>query len=189
MTSEDQKKPDEQQGTHVYDGIVEEENRLPRWWLGILFGSVAFAVIYWAGDQQLKAWGSPRETFDKQMAAARAAQTAAMATVSAQSLVALSQQPAKVAEGKDTFASTCSPCHKADGSGLIGPNLTDEYWLHGGAPDKIWKTVHDGVPAKGMVAWADILGEAKVASVVAYVLTIKNTHVAGGKAPEGDRER
>jgi len=82
----------------------------------------------------------------------------------------------------------CSPCHRADGGGTIGPNLTDEFWVHGGAPDKIWKTVHDGVVPKGMIAWGPILGEQKVASVVAYVLTLKNTHVAGGKAPEGDRE-
>jgi cytochrome c oxidase cbb3-type subunit 3 len=103
-------------------------------------------------------------------------------------LLALAHQPATVARGKEVFTSTCAPCHRADGGGNIGPNLTDEFWLHGSAPDKIWKTVHDGVPAKGMAAWAPVLGEARVASAVAYVLTLRNTNVPNGKAPQGEQE-
>lgn len=189
MTPDNPRAPqDPSSATHTYDDIVEENNRLPQWWLWILLGSIAFAAFYWFGDQQLKAWGSPREVYEDQMVAVRLAQAANGGGMSAGALVAMSRQPAKVSEGKETFTTLCSPCHRADGGGSIGPNLTDEFWVHGGAPDKIWKTVHDGVVVKGMIAWGPILGEQKVASVVAYVLTLKNTNVAGGKAPEGDRE-
>jgi cytochrome c oxidase cbb3-type subunit 3 len=173
---------------HVYDDIVEEDNQLPRWWLGTLFGAIAFAVVYWFGDQELRAWRSPREFYEDQMISIRLAEASRGGGMSPDALLALARQPATVAGGKDVFTSTCAPCHRADGGGNIGPNLTDEFWLHGSAPDKIWKTVHDGVPTKGMAAWAPVLGEARVASAVAYVLTLRNTNVPNGKAPQGERE-
>lgn len=172
---------------HVYDDVVEEDNHLPRWWLWILFGLTAFAAFYWFGDQELKAWGSPREQYEDQMIAIRLADASRGGGMSPGALLALARQPTTVADGKATFVSTCAPCHRADGGGGIGPNLTDEFWLHGNGPDEIWKTVHDGVPAKGMAAWGPVLGEARVASVVAYVLTLKNTNVPNGKAPQGER--
>jgi cytochrome c oxidase cbb3-type subunit III len=173
---------------HVYDDIVEEDNRLPRWWLVTLFGAIAFAAVYWFGDQELRAWRSPREFYDEQMIAIRLAEASRGGGMSPEALLALAREPSTVAGGKAVFASTCAPCHRADGGGMIGPNLTDEFWLHGSAPDNIWKTVHDGVPAKGMAAWAPVLGEARVASAVAYVLTLRNTKVPNGKAPQGERE-
>ncbi len=188
MTPEDPKRAKEPPMTvHVYDDVVEEDNHLPRWWLWILFGSTAFAAFYWFGDQELKAWGSPREQYEDQMIAIRLADASRGGGMSPGALLALARQPTTVADGKATFVSTCAPCHRADGGGGIGPNLTDEFWLHGNGPDEIWKTVHDGVPAKGMAAWGPVLGEARVASVVAYVLTLKNTNVPNGKAPQGER--
>jgi len=188
VKSEEPQKPEGSQGVHVYDDIIEEDNLLPRWWLWILFGTTAFAAFYWFGDQQLKAWGSPREQYEDQMVAIRLAEASRGGSMTPDALMALSRQPATVAEGHDTFTTTCTPCHRADGGGGIGPNLTDAFWLHGGKPDKIWKTVHDGVLDKGMAAWGPVLGESKVANVVAYVLTIRNTNVPNGKAPQGDPE-
>jgi len=159
---------------HVYDDILEEDNQLPRWWLGILFGAIAFAAFYWYGDQEVKAWRSPREVYEDQMIAIRLAEASRGGGMSPVALLALAHQPATVARGKEVFTSTCAPCHRADGGGNIGPNL--------------WKTVHDGVPAKGMAAWAPVLGEARVASAVAYVLTLRNTNVPNGKAPQGEQE-
>jgi cytochrome c oxidase cbb3-type subunit 3 len=173
---------------HVYDDIVEEDNRLPRWWLWTLYGAVAFAAVYWFGDQELRAWRSPGELYQDQMIAFRLAEASRGGGMSPDALLALSRQPATVAGGRDVFSSTCAPCHRADGGGNIGPNLTDDFWLHGSAPDKIWKTVHDGVPSKGMAAWAPVLGETRVASAVAYVLTLRNTNVPNGKAPQGVEE-
>ena len=87
--------------------------------------------------------------------------------------------------GKAIFATNCVVCHKADGGGGIGPNLTDEYWIHGGGPLDIHNTVVQGVTAKGMAAWGRQLGPDRVDAVVAFVLTLRNTNVPG-KAPEGE---
>jgi cytochrome c oxidase cbb3-type subunit 3 len=92
-----------------------------------------------------------------------------------------------VATGPEIFMAQCFACHDAKGQGRegLGPNLTDKYWVHGGAPTDIHATVTNGVPTTGMPPWAPILGETAVNQVVAYILTIRNTDVPG-KGPEGD---
>ena len=104
-------------------------------------------------------------------------------------LATIAKDPATLAQGKDVFVSTCAPCHKPDGGGNIGPNLTDAYWIHGSKPTDIYRTVTEGVPAKGMPTWAPVLGEQRVEAVVAYVISIENTNVPGGKAPQGELAR
>jgi mono/diheme cytochrome c family protein len=95
--------------------------------------------------------------------------------------------PAKVGEGRQIFEQFCVACHGAGGEGSVGPNLTDPFWIHGWTPMQIHKTVTYGVPDKGMVAWAGQLGPARVQTVTAYVLTLKNTN-RPGKAPQGEPE-
>jgi cytochrome c oxidase cbb3-type subunit 3 len=118
--------------------------------------------------------------------AAEAERARARGTIDDAMLSAIAKDPATLAQGKDVFVSTCSPCHKPDGGGNIGPNLTDAYWIHGNRPTDIYKTVTDGIPAKGMPTWTPVLGEQRVEAVVAYVLSIENTNVPGGKAPQGE---
>ncbi len=101
-----------------------------------------------------------------------------------QSLLLVSQIPARVSEGEAIFRQYCVACHQAQGQGLVGPNLTDGWWLHGGRPTDIHRVVTDGVPAKGMAAWGNQLGPARVQAVVAYVLTLRGTNVPG-KEPQG----
>jgi cytochrome c oxidase cbb3-type subunit III len=174
---------------HVYDDDLQElDNKLPRWWLYTLYGAMAFAVVYWYGAQQLKAVATPRDVYDEQMVAVRLEELKKGAALSDESIAGLAKDPSMVASGHDVFASTCAPCHRADAGGNIGPNLTDAYWLHGGKPKNIYNCVHDGVPAKGMPTWGPQLGEEKVASVVAYVLTLRDTNVPNGKPPQGDKE-
>jgi cytochrome c oxidase cbb3-type subunit 3 len=186
----DQKSPEDPRVVHVYDGdLREEDNVLPRWWLYTLYGAIVFAAFYWYGEQQLKAW-QPRDiAFQQEMLAIRLEEAKkGGGALPPEALIALSKSPATVEEGKGVFTSTCAPCHRADGGGNIGPNLTDDFWLHGSKPQNIWGCVHDGVPAKGMPTWGPMLGDEKVAAVVAYVLTIKGTNVANGKPPQGDKE-
>jgi cytochrome c oxidase cbb3-type subunit III len=174
---------------HSYDGIEEYDNRLPLWWQYTLYGAIVFAAIYWFHYQVLGAGASPKGEFDQEMAAVRAADAERAKRAGAmtpEALVVLSKDGATVAQGKEVFVSTCAACHRADGGGNIGPNLTDEYWLHGGAPDKIFRSALDGVPTKGMPAWGNQIGTERVASAVAYLLTIKNSHAPGGKQPQGD---
>ena len=86
---------------------------------------------------------------------------------------------------KETFITTCAPCHVADGGGLIGPNLTDEYWIQGGSPMQVMHTVNNGVLDKGMPAWNAVLKPDQVAGVVAYVMSLQGTTPAAPKAPQG----
>jgi cytochrome c oxidase cbb3-type subunit 3 len=116
--------------------------------------------------------------------------------VTDESLEALALDEGAVAEGKKIFTTQCYACHdQGQGRVGLGSNLTDEYWVHGGAPTDIHATVTNGVPEKGMTPWGAILGEAGVSNVTAYVLTMRNTKLEGGKpveenavvwAPDGD---
>jgi len=100
-------------------------------------------------------------------------------------LLVMSKDPAALASGKTVFGAYCVACHGPDGGGVIGPNLTDTYWIHGGSPAAIYTTVHDGVLAKGMPAWGLSLKPEEVDAVVAYVISLQGTTPATPKPPEG----
>lgn len=170
---------------HVYDDIHEEDNHLPNWWLAILFGAIVFSFGYWFVFHTSKLLPSPQQVYRDDVAALNKKLALANPT-SDEALVALSADATAVAEGKAVFTSTCVACHLPDGRGLVGPNLTDKFWIHGSKPRDILTTVTNGWPDKGMPPWGRQLGEDKVRKVTAFVLTIKNTNVAGGKAPQGD---
>ncbi len=186
-TDENRHEKDE---SHVYDGIVEHDNELPLWWQLTLYGAVAFAFFYWFGHR-LGAIATPGQVYAVEVSAQRAAdaeRARARGAVDDATLATLGRDPATLAQGKQVFTTTCAPCHRADGGGVIGPNLTDAYWLHGSKPTDIFANVRDGVPAKGMPTWGPQLGVERVEDVVAYVLSIRNTNVPGGKPPQGELE-
>jgi len=175
---------------HVYDDIQEEDNHLPNWWLFTLYGACVFALGYWIYFQAYGAGDSPLEAYQREKATARKAEAAklmAMGELSDDKLLEMSRNPAIVRDGQKVFSTVCMACHAANGGGQIGPNLTDEFWLHGGKPTQILKTVREGVLDKGMLAWGPQLGEEKVRAVTAYVLTLVGTDVPGGKPPQGDK--
>lgn len=175
---------------HEVDGIQEYDNKLPNWWLYTLYGAIAFAVVYWYWFEGIHAGKSPAEKYQAEMDRALAEQAMAIKVGEAtpEALVALTKDPNAVALGKQVFTSTCAACHRADGGGNVGPNLTDPFWLHGSAPEQIYRTIATGVPDKGMPAWQPQLGALKTQAVAAYVLRIKGTNAPGGKPPQGDRE-
>lgn len=171
---------------HVFDGIEEFDNKLPNWWLWIMYGSMVFALLYWIVFHTLEIRPLPREKFATEMQAAQEAELERMAKagVNNETLVMMSEMPAKLAEGREIFVKHCVACHLDGGQGLVGPNLTDGVWIHGCEPMAMYKTVTEGVAAKGMPSWQNQLGPSRVMAVVAYVMTIQNTNIAG-KAPEG----
>jgi cytochrome c oxidase cbb3-type subunit 3 len=176
---------------HEYDGIQEQDNNLPTWWLYTLYLAIVFGVGYWFHYHVFQSGPSSQEEYRREMAsvwAAEAARARAAGEMTPETLVALSRDEATVNEGRQVFATTCVACHGPNGGGTIGPNLTDAFWINGSAPDRIYRTVLDGVPARGMPAWGAQLGNERVQAVTAYVLTLRNTNVAGGKAPQGERE-
>jgi len=149
------------------DGIEEYDNPLPNWWLGLLYFTIIWAVVYGihyhfiAGRSQPKALAAElaaAETRWPKEAAAAAATTVEVT-------------PETVAAGKEIYAANCVSCHGAEMQGGIGPNLVDTTWIHGGAPEQILATITNGVPEKGMLTWGPILGPEKVAQVAAYVVS------------------
>jgi len=176
---------------HEYDGIREYDNPLPRWWLNVFYVTILFAVVYVLNIVPGVGTGQGRiANYEAEMARAkeqRDAEAASAGPVTAQSLAALAHDPAAMAKAGARFKSTCAPCHRDDGGGNIGPNLTDDFWLHGGDPLQIVQTVTNGVAAKGMPAWGPVLKPDELAAVVAYVTTLRGTNPANPKAAQGDR--
>jgi len=174
---------------HEFDGIREYDNPPPPWIMMLLYGSLVFAVGYWMYYHTFGVGSLPHKDYAVEVGRAAEQQLAKMSQqeLSDASLLLMSQVPAQVAEGKQVYDQFCVACHTPDGSGSVGPNLTDGYWLHGGRPMQIHHTVTHGVPDKGMVAWQNQLGPARIQKVVAYLLTMKNTN-RPGKAPQGEPE-
>jgi len=179
---------------HNYDGIQEYDNPMPKWWLWIFYATIFYAVLYWAnvipgigiGHGRMATYEHDMEVARAKQAALAAAQPAATSLTDEQ-LFALMDDPAKVAAGKATFLSNCSPCHRPDGGGVIGPNLTDSFWIRGSRPTQILATVHGGVLEKGMPAWGLTLSPEQITNVVSYVLTLHDTHPPTPKAPQGEK--
>jgi len=171
---------------HIYDDIHEEDNHLPNWWLAILFGAIVFAFGYWFIFEVTKAEPSPLESYRIEAALAEK-QRAEASPVSNQVLTVLAKDVNTVAEGKKIFVSNCAPCHGAQGQGIVGPNLTDKFWLHGGQPLDIHKSITGGYPEKGMRPWGPVLGPTRIRSVAAFVLSIKGQNLPG-RPPQGTPE-
>jgi cytochrome c oxidase cbb3-type subunit 3 len=178
---------------HEYDGIREYDNPLPRWWTMILWGTVAFSILYAFNVPGIGIGKGRIANYEAEMARAASAESARAvlrpmpATLDDAALLALTKDPVRLAEGKRLFVANCTPCHREDAGGNIGPNLTDEYWIHGGRPSQILATVSSGVPDKGMPTWSQVLRPGQVASAVAYVITLRGTHPPNPKAPQGTK--
>lgn len=174
---------------HEFDGIREYDNPPPPWIMWILYASVVFAVFYWMGYHTFAVGKLPDAKYEAEMTRAAERQLAQMAKqeLNDKTLLLMSTIPARVQDGRKIFEQFCVVCHQQNGEGNVGPNLTDNYWIHGGKPMQILTTVTNGVPEKGMVAWGGQLGPARVQQVVAYLLTIKG-HNLPGKAPQGNLE-
>lgn len=171
-------------GHHVYDGIVEHDNPLPRWWLLTFYGAIAFAAFYWFHFEGFHSGKSPEEELATAAAEDAKKKAASGKALSGEALAALSKDAGVVADGAKTFTESCAVCHGTRGEGKIGPNLTDRAWLHGSSPDKVFATIANGVPAKGMPAWEPQLGARKTQALTAFVLSVRNTDVPG-KAAQG----
>jgi len=171
---------------HDYDGIQEYDNPMPRWALYIFWGTIVWAALFWFNVPGIGVGQGRIADYDASVAAAAAefppTPHAAPAT---DQLLVMSKDPAALASGKTVFGAYCVACHGPDGGGVIGPNLTDTYWIHGGSPAAIYTTVHDGVLAKGMPAWGLSLKPEEVDAVVAYVISLQGTTPATPKPPEG----
>lgn len=177
---------------HVYDGIVEYDNPMPRWWVNLfwatIFFSLGYSVYYMGGygpgslDEYATEMQRAAEEIEK-----RKGETATSGTeedLGSRLLVAARNQE-MIVKGKDLFATRCMACHADKGQGLIGPNLTDNNWIHGGSLEQILHIINVGVVEKGMIPWEAQLSEEERFALVAFIRSIQGTNVEG-KAPEGE---
>jgi cytochrome c oxidase cbb3-type subunit 3 len=180
------KTPDAPVLDHEYDGIREYDNPMPGWWVKAFWASFFFAIAY-GFHYHLSGQGiSVHDAYENEMAVVRAEQArrALAENVTEDGLKKLMLDGKMMADAKAIFAQRCTPCHGEHAQGVIGPNLTDGYWIHGGTLMEIHHTVSEGVSAKGMPAWKMQLSPAQVRELAAFVGTLRNTNVPG-KAPEG----
>ena len=171
---------------HEYDGIREYDNPLPGWWVYIFWGSFLFSIGYFFHYHLSGNGVSIASGHESEVAEARRieAKRALAETVSEEGLNKLMLDAALMNEAKALFSLRCTPCHGDQGQGVIGPNLTDDAWLHGAGLLDIYKTVSEGVPAKGMPPWRMQLSPVQVRELAAYVGSLRGKNLPG-KAPEG----
>lgn len=172
-----------------YDGILELDNPQPRWFQLIFFGSFLFAVGYWfwfhAGGSGVSEQESYQRDYAEYRARRAAIELAEGAAVSEEALALLTHDANVMTQAREVFARTCASCHGPDGRGGVGPNLTDDFQLHGQSRSDLYTTVKNGVPAQGMIPWGPLLPPAELTAVAAFVGTMRHTNVANGKAPQG----
>ncbi len=177
---------------HEYDGIQEFDNPLPSWWLTTFYGTILFAFLY-VGYYHFGPGTAPIEQLAQDLEEMRAVEKAAEKQdpgPDENALLAIFADPTRQKSGQHVFAEKCATCHGAEGGGLIGPNLTDNYWLHGkGNLTDLAHIVSDGVPEKGMPPWKTMLKKDEIYSVIAYVKNLKGTRPANAKAPQGTEIR
>jgi cytochrome c oxidase cbb3-type subunit 3 len=169
---------------HEYDGIKEYDNPLPSWWLWLFILSIVWSIGYVPyfhfGPGQL-----PSELWRADMQA-YLQQHPPVTLPDLETLEAIGEDPSQVAAGKAVYDVRCMSCHAADGGGLVGPNLTDDFALHGWGMEPIARTILEGVPDKGMQAWKSTLSLDEILAVAAYVKSLRGTKPATPKAAEGE---
>jgi cytochrome c oxidase cbb3-type subunit 3 len=173
---------------HAYDGIREYDNPLPGWWRAIFWASIVFAAGYWVWFHVVD-WGrTPDAKYRTELAMyadQRELREAAEARdVNEEALTRNALDHKLVERGKQLFATRCVSCHADDGRGLIGPNLTDRYQLHGTTRMDLFKTVRAGVPGTAMLAWGEQMPAADVVAVASFVVTLRGKNIPG-KEPQG----
>lgn len=171
---------------HEFDGIRELDNPIPIWFNVLFYSSIVFGIIYLLIYQVFYLAPNQDQEYAIEMEKAEIAKMEYLAKAANQvdeNTVVFNASQAGA--GKAIFMTNCVACHGAMGEGGIGPNLTDEYWIHGGDIKDIFKTVKYGVPEKGMVPWEQTLTPGQIAEVSSYILTLQGTNPANAKGPEG----
>lgn len=175
---------------HDYDGIKELDNNLPPWWKYGFYVTIIFGVFYLLIYHVSNAGKLQGEEYKEELRIAQLQKEermkASAENVNEENVIPLTDAE-PITKGKETYLKLCVACHRPDGGGQVGPNLTDEFWLHGGGIKNIFKTITYGVPNKGMISWQSQLSPKQIQQVASYILTLKGTNPPGPKEPQGDK--
>ena len=174
---------------HEYDGIHELDNDLPPWWKYGFYISIVAAFIYLLNFHVLKTGDLQTAEYDKSITAAKLEkeefEKQNAANVNENNVTQLIDA-AEIAEGKNIFIEMCSACHGKAGQGGVGPNLTDDYWIHGGGIKDVFKSIKFGWPDKGMKSWQADLSPVQIHEIASFIKTLKGTNPEGAKEQQGD---
>jgi len=168
---------------HDYDGIRELDNPMPSWWKWLFYITIAFAIIY-----MIRIFVFKSDDLIQEREYANEMENVAKATPAeaAEFKLVLLEDEASLASGKETWDKICAVCHLVDGGGLVGPNMTDNFWIHGNTVEDLYNIVEIGVIEKGMIPYKDQLSEQKRLEVISFILVkLQGTTPATPKAPEG----
>lgn len=174
---------------HNYDGIRELDNKLPPWWLYMFYVCVLFSIVYMWRYHVSHSAPLSKEEFEIAMEKAEVEKQAYLAQSANnvdENTVKMLTDPAALESGKKIFTSSCAACHAPDGGGTVGPNLTDDYWLHGGNIKDVFKSIKYGWPDKGMKSWKDDFSPVQLAELASYVKSLHGTKPATPKEPQGE---
>ena len=170
---------------HEIDGIQELDNNLPRWWVWVFYLTIVFSIVYVGYYHVFKAGDLQAAEYKKEFTAGEALKAGAL-TKFENDLGTLmpSTDKTKLSNGQLVFVKNCAPCHRADAGGLVGPNLCDEYWIHGSNFVDNVKTILNGVPEKGMLTWKGVLKPDEIYEVASYIYTLRGTQPPNPKPAE-----
>ena len=166
---------------HEYDGIHELDNDLPPWWKWLFYISIAFGVVYLLHYHVFQTGESQENEY------LASVERAELKYGTQEKIYETSEKDeALLANAAQLYVGNCAACHKANGAGGLGPNLTDKYWLHGGGINDVVKIIENGVPEKGMKSWKQDFSSNEIYHIASYILTLQGTNPADGKDPEGE---
>lgn len=174
---------------HNYDGIQELDNSLPPWWKYGFYLTIIVAVIYFYRFHVSHDGPSSHDEFVAEMQKGdedKAAYLTMAGNNVDENTVTLLKDPADIAAGREIFVKTCAQCHRADGGGVVGPNLTDDYWLHGGSIKDIFKTIKYGWQDKGMKSWKNDFSPKQIQQLASFVKSIRGTKPPMPKLEQGE---
>ncbi|PWK28693.1 cytochrome c oxidase cbb3-type subunit 3 [Arcicella aurantiaca] len=175
---------------HEFDGISELDNPTPPWFMYLFYSSILFAVIYLFAFHLVGNGQIMTNEYTEEMAVAEKAHELYMkkfANSVNENNVKVLTDAKSLEDGSKIYTQNCVACHGDKGQGIVGPNLTDEFWLHGGSTKDIFHTITEGVPEKGMISWKKSLNPIQVQHVVSYLSTLQGTKPANAKEPQGDK--
>jgi cytochrome c oxidase cbb3-type subunit 3 len=170
---------------HDADGIRELDNKLPRWWVWLFYITIIYSAVYMLYYHVFMAGDLQAAEYTREMKAGAAVKGAATGRFEADIPNLKPSADAVVLDnGRQIYTKYCAPCHRADGGGLVGPNLCDNYWIHGSNYTDSVSLIWNGVPAKGMITWKTTLKPEEIQAVASLIYTFRGTQPPNPKLPE-----
>lgn len=173
---------------HNYDGIQELDNALPPWWKYGFIITIGFAFVYLLNFHVFGNGKNPTEEYQAEMNNAQIQKE----VYESKNKDRIDEEHVSMADATGiksaevNYVANCVACHGVKGEGGVGPNLTDDYWLHKGSLNDIYHTLKVGYPDKGMQSWASKFSPKEMSQLASYIKTLKGTNPPNGKVPQGD---